>query len=79
MTTFIFTITAFALVKIGDTIHVSARSNGTINVQLILEALGGGGHFDMAGAALKEKTLDEAKEMLKATIAEHLGKSNTAK
>lgn len=70
---------AFALVKMGDTIHVSARSNGTINVQLILEALGGGGHFDMAGAALKEKTLEEAKEMLKATIAEHLGKSNTAK
>ena len=33
---------AFALVKIGDTIHISARSTGTINVQLILEKLRGG-------------------------------------
>ncbi len=69
---------AFALVKMGDTIHVSARSDGTINVQLILEALGGGGHFDMAGAALKEKTIDEAKDMLKKTITEYFEK-NTAK
>lgn len=70
---------AFALVKMGDTIHVSARSDGTINVQLILEALGGGGHFDMAGAALKEKTLEEAKNMLKEKIAEHLEKNKAAK
>ncbi len=70
---------AFALVKIGDTIHVSARSDGTVNVQLILEALGGGGHFDMAGAALKEKTLEEAKNMLKETIAEYLEKNTAAK
>lgn len=43
---------SFALVTIGDKIHISARSNGKINVQLILEKMGGGGHFDSAAAAL---------------------------
>ena len=69
---------AFALVRAGKTIHISARSNGTINVQLILEKLGGGGHFDMAGAALEEKTLEEAKELLKATIEEYLDKDSNS-
>lgn len=55
---------AFALVRIGETIHISARSNGQINVQLILEQIGGGGHFDMAGAALADRTVDDAKELL---------------
>ncbi len=64
---------AFALVKIGDAVHISARSNGKINVQLILEQIGGGGHFDMAGAALSEKTIDEAKFLLKAAIDKQLG------
>ncbi|MGM9682665.1 MAG: DHH family phosphoesterase [Eubacteriales bacterium] len=63
---------AFALVKIGDAIHISARSNGSINVQLILEKIGGGGHFDMAGAALREKTLESAREMLIGAINEYL-------
>ena len=63
---------AFALVKIGSTIHISARSNGKINVQLILEKIGGGGHFDMAGAALAEKELDEAKQLLTEAISEYL-------
>jgi c-di-AMP phosphodiesterase-like protein len=44
---------SFALVQIGDSVHVSARSNGTINVQLILEALKGGGRYDAAGAVVK--------------------------
>ncbi len=43
---------AFALVRIGEQIHISARSAGVINVQLILERLGGGGHFDVAGAQI---------------------------
>ncbi len=65
---------AFALVRIGNTIHISARSNGSINVQLIVEKIGGGGHFDMAGAALADKSLDEAVNMLKTAIDEHLDK-----
>ncbi|MBQ8141489.1 MAG: DHH family phosphoesterase [Clostridia bacterium] len=63
---------AFALVKIGNVIHISARSNGTINVQLILEQIGGGGHFDVAGAALSDKNIDEAKAMLIEAIDRHM-------
>ena len=59
---------AFALILIGNTVHVSARSNGSINVQLILEKIGGGGHFDMAGAALADNTLEEAERRLTGAI-----------
>ena len=63
---------AFALVRIGEVIHISARSKGTINVQLVLEKIGGGGHFDMAGAAVSGHTLDEAKALLKKAIDQYL-------
>ena len=63
---------AFALVKIGERVHISARSDGSINVQLILEKIGGGGHFDMAGAALEVSTPEEAKESLISAINEYL-------
>ena len=59
---------AFALILIGNTVNISARSNGSINVQLIVEQLGGGGHFDMAGAAISDVTLEEAEDMLKNAI-----------
>ena len=59
---------AFALILVGNTVNISARSNGSINVQLILEQLGGGGHFDMAGAAITDASLDEAEDMLKNAI-----------
>lgn len=55
---------AFALIRIGSTVHISARSNGSINVQLILEKIGGGGHFDVAGAAIAESKLKEAEALL---------------
>ncbi len=42
---------SFVLCRIGDEIHISARSTGKINVALILKKFGGGGHFDSAGAA----------------------------
>ena len=46
------------------TVNISARSFGRLNVQLIMEALGGGGHQNMAAAQLRDVTLDEAKEKL---------------
>ena len=58
---------SFALVTIGDKIHISARSNGSINVQLILERMGGGGHFDSA-AAVTDKDMQSALYMLKDAI-----------
>jgi len=63
---------SFALVKIGDTVHISARSSGQINVQLILEKLNGGGHYDSAGAQLEVGSVKEALEMLKAAIDDYL-------
>lgn len=62
---------AFAMVRIGNTVHVSGRSNGKINVQLILEKIGGGGHFDVAGAALSDAGLEEAKARLIGAIDEY--------
>ena len=62
---------AFALILIGDTVHVSARSDGSINVQLITERIGGGGHFDSAGAAFAETTLEEAEELLKKAVDDY--------
>ena len=66
---------AFAAVKIGDIVHISARSSGAINVQLILERLGGGGHFDVAGAQLKNAELDAALHTLKDAIDDYFTKN----
>ena len=59
---------AFALILIGNTVSISARSDGSINVQLIVEQLGGGGHFDMAGAAIADTSIEDAEEMLRDAI-----------
>lgn len=56
-----------------DTIFISGRSLGNINVQRILEKLGGGGHLTVAGAQIKGVTIDEVKTMLIDTIKEYLG------
>jgi c-di-AMP phosphodiesterase-like protein len=70
---------SFALCRIGDSVHISARSQGGINVQLILEKIGGGGHFDAAGAQLKGSTVSNAVSMLRAAIDEYLLENHTAK
>jgi c-di-AMP phosphodiesterase-like protein len=59
---------AFALVRINDSIHISGRSNGTINVQLILEKLNGGGHFEVAGAQVSGSSAEEVLLLLKSSI-----------
>ncbi len=43
----------------GSAMNISARSNGNINVQLILEKLGGGGNPVMAGASITDKSIEE--------------------
>ena len=63
---------AFTLVRIGDQIHISGRSSGTINVQLILERLGGGGHFDVAGAQVVSDSIISVLESLKNSIDKSL-------
>ena len=69
---------AFALVRLGDTVHISARSTGEINVQLILERLRGGGHFDTAGTQLRGVATGDAEEQLKAAIDAYLDSKDAA-
>lgn len=63
---------SFVLTNIDGTIYISARSFDDINVQLIMEKLGGGGHLSVAGAQLRDYTIDGAIEILKETIDEYL-------
>lgn len=63
---------SFALIRIDDTVHISARSLGTLNVQLILEKLEGGGHFDVAGAQVENISMQDALVMLKDAIDDYL-------
>lgn len=63
---------SFVLFRIGnDEISVSCRSLGAINVQLIAEELGGGGHQTMAGAQFTGINMDEALERLKKAIDQY--------
>ncbi len=55
---------SFVAVTSGEQIMVSARSMGAVNVQVIMEKLGGGGHLTMAGAQLRDKSLEEAQAMI---------------
>ena len=63
---------SFALVTIGGKVHISARSNGTVNVAKILEELHGGGHFDAAGAQIEEDANEETIEKLKHAIDKYV-------
>jgi c-di-AMP phosphodiesterase-like protein len=69
---------SFALIKTDAGVSISARSGDRINVQLIMETLGGGGHFDMAGAQLTGVNLKQGCEMLKSAIDEYLSRDQGA-
>ena len=62
---------SFVLGKTGDKIYISGRSIGGINVQLILEKLGGGGHITLAGAQLEKMSMEDAKQELINRINEY--------
>lgn len=62
---------SFVLGKTGDKIYISGRSIGGINVQLILEKLGGGGHITLAGAQLENMSMEDAKQELINRINEY--------
>ena len=63
---------SFVLAKINDEIYISGRSLGDINVQVVLEALGGGGHMNIAGTKISDKTIDEVIYELKEAIKKYL-------
>lgn len=69
---------SFVLVPSGDTIGISARSEGGVNVQLIMEALGGGGHQMVAGVKVKGITVDELKHRLLAIVNQYLEESGSS-
>lgn len=64
---------SFALTRRSkDVIGISARSMGNVNVQVIMEKLGGGGHLSNAATQIKGVTVEEAKDKLLAAINEYL-------
>jgi c-di-AMP phosphodiesterase-like protein len=55
-------------------VFISGRSLGDINVQVILEKLGGGGHLEVAGAQLHDVSIQEAQDQLESAILEYFNK-----
>lgn len=63
---------SFVLTEYQGKIYVSSRSIDEINVQLIMERLGGGGHLNVAGAQLTDCSVLQAKHIIQDTIDEML-------
>ncbi len=61
-------IGSFALADIGGKVYISARSTGNVNVQLVMERMGGGGHLNIAGAQIQGATVEEVKRRIILTI-----------
>ena len=55
---------SFVIGKLGEKVCISGRSIGDINVQVILEKLGGGGHITLAGAQVEGMNIEEVKQEL---------------
>ena len=62
---------SFVLGNTGNRVCISGRSIGDINVQVILEKLGGGGHITLAGAQVEGQTIEEVKQKLITCIDEY--------
>lgn len=65
---------SFVLYRFNGGVNISARSLGDVNVQVLLEAFGGGGHFTMAGAQIKDTNIAQARRMLINELDEKLDK-----
>ncbi len=68
---------SFVLFNMEDGVGVSARSNGDLNVQVIMEQLGGGGHQSVAGAKVKGADFDEVKSQIIKIVDSHIKESAT--
>lgn len=67
---------SFVLTEIEGTIYISSRSVEDINVQLIMEKIGGGGHLSVAGAQVENYSIEAVIEILKDTIDEYFEKGD---
>ena len=63
---------SFVLTKFMDKIYISSRSIDEIDVQSIMARLGGGGHVNIAGAQIQNRTLEEVRKDLEETIEKML-------
>lgn len=63
---------SFVLNEMDGTVYISARSLGKVDVQLIMEKMGGGGHISGAACQIKDITVEEALNLLKDKIDEYL-------
>lgn len=63
---------SFVMADLDGTIYISARSIDEVNVQVIMERLGGGGHMTVAGAQLKDTSLEAARTLLEDTLSQML-------
>ncbi len=61
---------SFVFTQCDGIINISARSIDEVNVEIIMNRLGGGGHFNMAGCQMRDCTMDEAVRRVKGTIAD---------
>ena len=59
---------SFVITDFNGRIYISARSIDEVNVQLVMEKLGGGGHMSIAGAQLGDCTADQAAQTIKTTL-----------
>lgn len=62
--------TSFVLSKVENKVYISGRSTGALNVQVVLEKLGGGGHMMIAGAQIENVEVEDARKMLIEAIEE---------
>ncbi len=61
---------SFVFTDYNNQIYISARSIDEVNVQVVMEKLGGGGHMSVAGAQLTGCTIEEAKQKVKEVLSE---------
>jgi c-di-AMP phosphodiesterase-like protein len=59
---------SFVVTKYNDVIYISARSIDEVNVQLVMEKFGGGGHMTIAGAQLRDCSTEQAIQTIKNTL-----------
>lgn len=67
---------SIVMTEYNDTVYLSARSIDEVNVQVMMEKLGGGGHRSIAGAQLAGVSIEEARNQVKAVIKEMLEKGD---
>lgn len=63
---------SFVMYDTGEFVNISARSFGEINVQLVMESLGGGGHQSMSACQIYGKNIDQCQKILKKEIDNYI-------